>query len=205
MSLSPLFFRPLSAKRASGPLLLAAALALPPHGGLAAPKHAAKKAAPRRITLRVILPSSEGASQVWKYTFKPPAKGWYKPAFSETGWKTGKAGFGTNPPGRGLLGTPWKGKNIWLRRTFNPGPVTPAQAARMVLRDFHDEDIQVFINGVPAYSAKGFITAYEFRPLSPAARQSLRPNAANEIAVHCHQTVGGQYVDVGIYEGLAGK
>ena len=37
-------------------------------------------------------------------------------------------------------------------------------------------------------------------PLTEAGRQSLRPNTEYLLAVHCHQTDGGQYIDVGIYE-----
>ncbi len=151
-------------------------------------------------TYRQVVPTSEKASQTWKYTLKAPPADWFKPSFGEAAWKQGRGGFGTNPPGRGLLGTKWSKANIWLRRPFNPGPLTPPQISRLVLRDFHDEDIDVYINGVRAYSARGFITAYEYRPLSLAAKQSIRPDATNEIAVHCHQTTGGQYIDVGIFE-----
>ena len=116
--------------------------------------------------------------------------------------RTGKGGFGTNPPGRGLVGTPWKNTpgDIWLRRTFNPGPLTAAQISRLVFRDYHDEDVNVYVNGVPAYSAGGYISAYEYKPLSLKAQQSLHPNAPNELAVHCRQTRGGQYIDVGLSE-----
>ncbi len=96
-------------------------------------------------------------------------------------WKQGPGGFGTDAPGHGIIGTPWTDTpgDIWLRRTFNPGPLTPQQISRLVFRDYHDEDIDVYINGVPAYSAPGFISSYEYRPLSQEARQSLKPNADN--------------------------
>ncbi len=153
-------------------------------------------------TYREIVPTSEKVSQTWKYTFASPAAAWTQSAFDDTAWKQGPGGFGTDPPGRGLLGTPWRDSpgDIWLRRSFNPGTLTPAQIARLVFRDYHDEDIEVYINGVLAYSAGGYTSTYESRPLSAAAKQSLRQNADNMLAVHCHQTIGGQYIDVGIYE-----
>ncbi len=161
-----------------------------------------KHSKPPALTYQVIVPTSEKVSQIWKYTTTKPAKNWFTPAFNDTAWKQGPGGFGTNPPGHGIIGTPWKKTpgNIWLRRTFNPGPLTPLQITYLFVRDFHDEDIDVYINGVPAYSAPGFITSYEYRPISKAAKQALLPNTQNELAVHCRQTGGGQYIDVGISE-----
>ena len=63
---------------------------------------------------------------------------------------------------------------------------------------YHDEDIQVYLNGVLAYSATGYITSYQTASISAAALAVLTPGATIELAVHCHQTVGGQGVDVGL-------
>ena len=156
---------------------------------------------------REIVPTSETTSQTWKYTTAPPASDWFKPSFDDSAWKQGLGGFGHDAPGHGLIGTPWTDTpgDIWLRRTFNPGALTPQQVSRLVFRDYHDEDIDVYINGVPAYSATGYISSYEYRPLSKAAQQSLLLNADNQIAVHCHQTEGGQYIDVGISERIPSR
>ena len=154
-------------------------------------------------TYHEILPTSEKTSQIWKYTTTSPAADWFKTAFNDASWKTGPGGFGSaNTPGIGIVGTPWTDTpgDIWLRRTFDPGPLTPEQITRLVIRDYHDEDIDVYINGVSAYSATGYISGYEYRPLSQEAEAAFQPNTDNQIAVHCHQTQGGQYIDVGIFE-----
>ena len=158
-------------------------------------------------TYREIIPTSEKVSQTWRYTTARPPADWFQPSFDDSAWKQGPGGFGDDAPGHGLIGTPWTDTpgDIWLRRAFNPGPLTPAQIARLVLRDYHDEDIDVYLNGVPAYSAPGYISSYEYRPLNSAAKQSLRPDAYNELAVHCRQTEGGQYVDVGLFERIPGQ
>ena len=153
-------------------------------------------------TYREIVPTSERVSQTWKYTTSPVAADWFKTSFDDAAWKQGPGGFGDDAPGHGIIGTSWTDTpgDIWLRRSFNPGNLTTAQIARLVVRDYHDEDIDVYINGALAYSAPGYISNYENRPLTEAGRQSLRPNTDNLLAVHCHQTDGGQYIDVGIYE-----
>jgi len=115
--------------------------------------------------------------------------------------KSGPGGFGTaGTPAIGINGTVWNTDDIWIRRTFNPGRLTPQQIGRLVLRDYHDEDIDVYINGVHAYSAPGYNGRYEYKPISREAKAAIKPNAENTIAVRCHQTTGGQYIDVGIFE-----
>jgi hypothetical protein len=150
-------------------------------------------------TYRSIVPTSETTGQTWKYSFDKPADNWTSISFDDNTWRTGQGGFGTEgTPGIGKLGTTWNTPDIWLRRTFFPGTLNAAQLAQLVLRDYHDEDVEVYINGVLAYGATGFTGSYENKPLSDAAKAALVMGGANTIAVHCHQTAGGQFVDVGL-------
>ena len=150
-------------------------------------------------TYTAIVPTSETTAQDWKYTTQQPATNWMKKDFDDSTWAVGKGGFGTSgTPGIGILGTPWKTDGIWLRRTFNPGALTAEQIAGIMVRDYHDEDIEVYLNGVLACRQEGFYNYYENRPISAEARKALVPNASNVMAVSCKQTTGGQYVDVGL-------
>jgi hypothetical protein len=63
---------------------------------------------------------------------------------------------------------------------------------------YHDEDCEVYINGVLAASASGYVTSYVVLPMNAAGQNALIANGTNLIAVHCHQTTGGQDIDVGI-------
>lgn len=61
----------------------------------------------------------------------------------------------------------------------------------------HDEDTEVYINGLLALKASGFNSDYDVFPLTSEGRAALKPGK-NLIALHCHQTNGGQYVDFGL-------
>ena len=151
-------------------------------------------------TYKEILPTSEKSAQSWKYTLAQPGGNWLGASFDDTAWQSGTGGFGTDVPSSPRIGTPWTTSDIWLRRSFNPGNLSPEQISQLVIRDFHDEDIEVYINGVRAYAAPGYIGSFETKPLTPEGRKALRPNAPNTLAVHVHQTVGGQYIDVGLFQ-----
>lgn len=142
----------------------------------------------------ILVPTAREASTVWHYATEAPANGWRGVGFDDSGWKTGPGGFGGGKVGEGVVRTPWTTSDIWLRRTFDwpaNGTKTP-----LVLME-HDEDTEVYINGVRAFSAQGYITGYEGNPLRPQAAATLKPTG-NVLAVHCHQTTGGQYIDVGL-------
>lgn len=165
------------------------------------PLVASSDATPGNATpvFRTIVPTSERVSQAWKYSFTTPPPTWRQKNFADSKWRTGRGGFGTrNTPHTGKVGTVWKTSDIWMRRTFNLGQLTAAEVAKIGVRDYHDESVEIYINGALVYSNGGFVTGYERRPLNPVARQAIIPNANNVLAVHCHQTRGGQYIDVGL-------
>lgn len=66
---------------------------------------------------------------------------------------------------------------------------------------YHDEDVEVFLNGKRVLSEGGFITKYKEFPLPKEIVARLKPTG-NQVAVHCRQTAGGQYIDVGVAQGL---
>ena len=61
----------------------------------------------------------------------------------------------------------------------------------------HDEDTEVYLNGVLATQVNSFSETYFVTNMSPAAIATLKPGV-NRMAVHCHQTSGGQFIDAGI-------
>jgi hypothetical protein len=149
---------------------------------------------PPEPVVTVISPTAEKEAVMWRYTTEKPADDWFKPEFSASEWKEGKAGFGTAGTPGAIVGTVWNSPDIWLRREFT----TESSDFRDVgLLLHHDEDAEIYVNGVLASRVRRFISAYEESEISADAIRALK-KGRNVLAVHCHQTTGGQYIDVGI-------
>jgi hypothetical protein len=142
-----------------------------------------------------IVPIAGKQKATWKMTMAAPAAGWEKPGFDDQAWKESQSGFGAaNTPGA-VIGTTWTTADIWLRRTVK----IPANAAGdFKLRVHHDEDAEIYIDGVLAATLPGYTTEYELFDIAPEALAKIKAGAEISIAVHCHQIMGGQFIDVGI-------
>lgn len=149
-------------------------------------------------TYQTIVPTAEAGGQTWKYTTTAPPANWTQADFNDAAWQTGTSGFGSTANNSARVATNWESDDIWLRRTFNPGALTAEQISQLMIRNIHDDDLEVYINGVLALKASGANSNYENKSITEEARRAIRPNAANVIAVHCRETGGDQFVDVGI-------
>jgi hypothetical protein len=151
--------------------------------------------------VKTVVPTSEESGIEWRYTTDKPAADWMKPAFDDSAWKKGPGGFGTKGSPGAAVRTEWKTPDIWLRREID---MPDAKFASLQFRVHHDEDVEVYVNGVLALKLKGFQGEYEEHPMTAAGKAALKPGK-NLIAVHCLQTSGGQYVDVGIVDVIPAK
>ena len=153
-------------------------------------------------SLVTILATSQDRPATWRYSTTAPAPDWSADQFDDSAWASGPAGFGArNPPGSAIR-TPWNTPDIWIRRTFDlPTGLTLVNPQIYV---HHDEDAEIFINGTPVLTVNGYTQDYELNAASVDLKTLLKPGR-NSIAAHCHQTTGGQYLDVGIVDLIAGK
>ena len=150
------------------------------------------------IYLNEVVPSSEKTEQIWKYTTSTPSSDWYSGSYDDLKWSLGKAGFGTMGTPGAVVRTIWNSSNIWIRRSFGLGDLSGINLNNLVLNIHHDEDCEVYINGVLAASATGWSTGYVILPINEYGQKALKSNSMNTIAIHCKQTGGGQYIDAGI-------
>ncbi|MGA2618483.1 MAG: DUF4965 domain-containing protein [Thermoguttaceae bacterium] len=152
---------------------------------------------PKPPTVTEVVPSSQHRPQQWRYTFQRPPAGWQEPDFDAAGWRQGPGGFGTAGTPGAVVGTTWNTDDIWLRREF----VMPAgKHPHLQFLVYHDEDVEIYVDGVLAAKEPGFLSAYQPLEIRPAAKALLVPGARITLAVHCHQTTGGQGVDVGVID-----
>jgi hypothetical protein len=87
--------------------------------------------------------------------------------------------------------TRWDTSDLWIRRGFRLAEPLPERAA---LRIHHDENASVYLNGQPVATLDGFTTAYETVEIPASALRE----GDNTLAIHCHQTGGGQFIDCGL-------
>ncbi len=149
------------------------------------------------LTLQTSAQDHAGAMDdpIWRYTTENPQGDWQATAFDDSQWEQGGGGFGTHGTPGARIGTTWNKPDIWLRRTVELQEV-PEKAA---LYANHDEDAEIYINGTQVLSLSGYINGYQVFPLPDEAKQTLR-GGKNLIAVHCHQTTGGQAIDVHVID-----
>jgi hypothetical protein len=152
---------------------------------------------PKPPVVKIVTPTArEDANIEWSYTTQKPGGDWFKPDFAPDGWKIGKAGFGTRGTPGSVVRTEWNTPDIWLRREFT----LPAENwSNLQLQLHHDEDAEIYVNGVLAATASGYISDYEETPLNAEGTAAFK-SGRNVLAVHCHQTRGGQYIDVGLVD-----
>lgn len=127
----------------------------------------------------------------WRYTLRRPADGWQQADFDDADWKVGFGGFGTRGTPGARIGTTWATKSIWLRKSFDLESLPKNPALLM----HHDEDTEVYINGMKVISVQGYESKYIVLPIEGANRTALRAGK-NIMAVRCKQTIGGQFIDV---------
>ncbi|MEW4565584.1 sugar-binding domain-containing protein [Bremerella sp. JC770] len=127
----------------------------------------------------------------WKYTFVPPTDGWKVADFDDSQWQEGYGGFGTRGTPNSRVATVWDTDHIWLRRTYQLEEL-PTKPALLI---HHDEDTEVYLNGVQVGKFARWSTDYLVYPLTDEGRKALK-TGNNTLAVHTRQDTGGQYIDV---------
>jgi hypothetical protein len=148
-----------------------------------------------------VVATSQKTPALWRYTIQKPPDDWIKTGFDASAWKEGPGTFGTEGTPGSVVRTRWSTDDIWLRRTITlPG----AKYSNLRFYVDHDEDVEIYVNGVLASSEGGFTTSYVLLEINPPALALLQPGATVTLAVHCHQTTGGQNIDVGLVNVVGG-
>ncbi|MDB6123100.1 MAG: Glutaminase [Pedosphaera sp.] len=151
---------------------------------------------PKAPKITTIISAADKGAAKWRYTITKPGNDWVKESFDALSWQEGWSGFGTKDTPGAVVGTDWRTSDIWLRREVEI-PADKLQNLELWLH--HDDDTEIYINGVEAMRCAGWTMNYEAFTLSAVGRAALKAGK-NLVAVHCRQNGGGQYVDFGLVQ-----
>lgn len=138
-----------------------------------------------------VLPTADQQSYQVQYTENKPGSEWMQPDFDASSWQNAAAPFSDDAKGAKTL---WKSKDIWMRRTFELSDVSKKN---LYLKIYHDDNVEVYLNGVQIYQNKGWNDHFEQIDVKGAIEKHLK-SGKNLLAIHCANTAGGAYLDAGI-------
>ena len=141
----------------------------------------------------ILLQNATGKGTQWSYLERRPPSDWIEVGFDDKNWKSGMGGFGTKGTPGSQVRTVWNSKDIWMRTTFRLAAIP--KTLQMTLH--HDEDVEVYLNGKLVFQDTGHVSKYQTHDISRASADVLQ-TGKNVVAVHCKQTVGGQFIDLGL-------
>ena len=141
----------------------------------------------------LLLEDARGKGSQWNYLERKPKQEWIEVGFDARDWKSGIGGFGTKGTPKANVRTIWKSKDIWMRTSFRLAAIP--KTLRLNLH--HDEDVEVYLNGKLVFQKPGHISKYQTHDITDISADVLQ-TGKNVVAVHCRQTVGGQYIDLGL-------
>lgn len=145
------------------------------------------------VSYHTILPAADEGAWQCKYTETAPQGNWQDVGYDDSNWKNGTAPF-TND--RQQAKTLWTSHDIWVRRTFT---YANQDINKLVLKLYHDDNVEVYLNGEEVYSFVGWTSDYKYIPLKDRIKNHLK-NGQNVLAIHCANTAGGSWLDVGLVD-----
>ena len=136
---------------------------------------------------------ARGEGAAWFYTTKKPTPDWKEIGFINKSWYKARGGFGAGDPPKSVIATEWNTENIWMRTDFRLSTVPDS----LTLEIYHDEEVEVYLNGHLVYEAGGYTTDYEVIELGGKALGVIQ-TGKNVVAVHCRNSGGGQNIDLSL-------
>lgn len=147
---------------------------------------------------QTIVPAADEKNWQCKYIETAPTGSWTSQQYDDKNWQTGTAPFTDDKATAKSL---WTTKNIWIRRTFT---LDNLNIEKLMLKLYHDDNVEVYLNGEVIYTKVGWTSDFEYIPLSNNIRAKLK-RGNNIIAIHCANTAGAGWLDFGLVDMIKAK
>lgn len=143
-------------------------------------------------SVEMLVPSAENSKNIWSYTETKPNENWMTSEFDDASWEKSESVFGGKSTE--IAKTQWNTDDIWMRKEVQINEVIEEP----VLKIMHDDDYEVYINGQLLMSEAG-ASGLEYKYVKlDEEKGKLFKKGKNTIALHCKNTGGNQFIDMGI-------
>lgn len=149
-----------------------------------------------------VMPVSQVGNMVskWRYQIldkEISGNDWKDLSFDDATWPEGVAGFGNGGLQGASMNTKWNSSTIYLRKWYDFESLNGADIDKLKMQVFHDEECDIYINGILAATLSGYTNRYTFVDISAEAKNSIKIGKPNLIAVKCKNKEGNQFFDLG--------
>ncbi|QES87142.1 glutaminase domain-containing protein [Rhizosphaericola mali] len=146
------------------------------------------------VRYKTILPVANDNKIPVSYTESLPKGDWTRGYVD--GWNNGNLPFSDNLDNKNA--SSWKSKDLWVVRKFE---LNKLPSADLYLKMFHDDNVEVYLNGQQIFKKEGWNNSLEYFLLEEKAKTFLK-KGTNVLAVHVENTKGGAYLDFGLSESI---
>lgn len=158
---------------------------------------------PEPLETRILAATAEKSPVVSRFTLSDPGTTWAAIDFDDSSWTEASGGYGSRGTPGGVIRTEWRSHDIWMRREFIlPDNLQVADDSRFFLRVHHDEDAEIYLNGIRVADLPRWTQNYTDVALGSEHARTIKAGR-NVLAVHCQNNGGGQYIDVGLLQQMA--
>lgn len=143
----------------------------------------------------LLLEDSEHTKQQWRYSFEQPSSDWITPEYQDQSWQNGPAPFALKPNAYFDMGTQWKDKDIYLRKSFQLETLPRDLRVKVY---FEVTEATVFINGKKVLELERR-AGNHYQDIDVSEHAEVLQKGTNVIAVHCSAGEKMQGFDIGLY------
>ena len=146
----------------------------------------------RAMQASYLVKDSRDGGEMWGWTDVQPAAGWNDTDYVDDTWTVGQSGFGSDDFGS-KIGTHWGNYEIWLRKKIT----LTHPFSDYLLTYLHDDEVEIYINGVSVLQESG--SGWDYKETSLKSAQAGLVAGENVLAIHCTNSGGGpQAADAGL-------